>query len=228
MGAQKGRCAHNDHVNWCCGIGQIVRLWMSQERAVYNLLRGRCGTGGRNCGVVCDAKSAGLCLPESDSAVSTGGYEWRRLVAPTIGSDDWLQFGGIRNTQTSGVEVDMPGWLRWYRRWLRPSTDPRNHFSEKNHESTYTRMTRRCEFYAHAPLGHACGSEKRSHERLKTLIRLANFILSPHCPSVMWVFRNNKETGRHVAVVCSYTHYFGTPVGLWNFLRNYLTMWYLG
>ena len=33
--------------------------------------------------------------------------------------------------------------------------------------STCTRLTRRCEFCVHAPLGHACGSVKRSHELLK-------------------------------------------------------------
>ena len=43
--------------------------WMSLVRAVYSLLRGRCGTGGRNCGVVCHAKNVGLCLAEPD------GYE---------------------------------------------------------------------------------------------------------------------------------------------------------
>ena len=63
-------------------------------------------------------------------------------------------------------QMGLQGCLAASRRDL-PRRDETQFFITKTtaecHGSTCTRMTRRCEFYVHVPLGHACGSEKRSH-----------------------------------------------------------------
>ena len=71
---------------------------------------------------------------------------------------------------------------------VRPSVHVRCHLHRCSHGSTCTRMTRRCEYYLHALLGHVSGSVRFSQELLDLVIDgTCLFLFPPRQPAVVSV-----------------------------------------